>query len=191
MEIKDISSDAWKQMLKNCTIPKQQKAVFSGHSYIAIKGTDVALFKSVKEAESQDYRKLSLTEISDLSKRIIGNGTSPKDSAKIAKEVKKIADAKDNKLNSMAKFIGRFAMSCLKIFSYVSLIGIPLGNKISAWEGRIDSHQNEIIKARQFAQLSHNSSRTASYLEKVSTIMEAESNKTSLITSILEGSIWR
>lgn len=190
MEIKDISVNAWKQMLKCSNPPKQKKSVISsGHSYIAIKGNDIALFNNVKEAESNAYRKLSLTEIVDVSKKIIGNGTTPKDSSAITKQVKKLTDVKDSKLNSVVKRIGRFALKCLKIISYVSLIGIPLGQKIGAWEGNIKSHQEEIIKARQFAQLSSNPSRTTAYLENISNILQAESNKTSLITNVLEGTL--
>lgn len=144
-----MGADQWKGILLDAA----KREADGSHRYIGIKGNlpdgEISLFKNVKEMQAAHFRKMPLTEMVALSSNLL---TQAADKASGAQTIKKIADAKSAKLNTLVKKVGRFFLSCFKFICYASLLGIPLGLTIRRFqEQKIKPHEEELRKAYQFS----------------------------------------
>lgn len=118
------------------------------HGYIVTEGGTI---KTVTQL-TPGCEKLSISEIVAKTEQLLKDTptASPDQKSTVVEAVKKISDRKSAKMNTFSKRVGRTCLSCLKIASYASIIGIPAGLYIRRLENTyINPHMAEIKNADQ------------------------------------------
>ena len=145
----------WVTELEKVSLSLQKaKTNHKQHSYLAIKNGDISVFEDLGAFQAAGYRKMKISEIVEASKIALKNSNNPVISHRICKAIECITYAKHNNFNKKSKQVGRFFLEALKVISYISVIGIPIGLIISLCEKTFFApHKADISVGKAFSTL--------------------------------------
>jgi hypothetical protein len=183
IKVTKIDAQSWQAMLNAATTK-------SNHKYIAIRERDgkereIKLFNNTNSIKD-GFRKMTLKEITDISQSIIDGGLDRgisydirlKAPARFNHRIELLANAKDNRINSVWKAVGRIFLQLASCFPSL----IKFHKEI---EKSLAMHRKDVAAARQFVSLG-DSSHEQPYLNYTKGIA-AEQNSAENRKQVFEG----
>jgi hypothetical protein len=187
----ELNDSLWGTILDNTTsIP----LTYRGHKYLASNGTTLKVYDNKRDLVADGYKILPLSEITKISKQVLGPNANIINSSRIAASVEKIALAKERNLKwgfqPLMRLILRVVSSVTRLFSKT------LADKIVDYQKReYDAPIEEVQAAKEFARipkyrrLANGPDVDAEYLNKLSQIIDNDVNRSDIVATTIQATI--